>query len=209
MINIVMADDDMIIREGLKMLIQTQEDFNIAGVADNGNHAVELCRQFQPDVALLDIRMPEMDGISASKILMKEELSKPLLLTTFDEEDLIFNALKSGVSGYILKNSPPDCIFSAIRAVYNGGTVFQPDIINYIRTRISSVKPDTDTFELLSQRELDVVKLIAKGYSNNQIADELFLSAGTVRNHISVILQKTGLEHRTQIAIQYIKCYND
>lgn len=209
MIRIVMADDDVIIREGLKIILELQPDFELLGTAQNGAEAVKLCREKKPDVVLLDIRMPEMDGITASEIIMRDELSKPLLLTTFDEEDYIFRALKTGVSGYILKNSPPDRIFSSIRVVYNGGTVFQPDIVEYIRSRVSAISPDASIFELLSERELDVVRLIAKGYSNNQIAEELFLSSGTVRNHISVILQKTGLEHRTQIAIQYLRSFPD
>ncbi|MDO5577633.1 MAG: response regulator transcription factor, partial [Fibrobacter sp.] len=186
MIRIVMADDDVIVREGLKIILEMQPDFELVGVGQNGLEAVKLCRKRKPDIILMDIRMPDMDGIAASEIILKEELSKPLLLTTFDEEDLIFRALKAGVSGYILKNSPPDRIFSAIRAVYNGGTVFQPDIVEYIRSRVSTISPDTSSFELLSEREMEVVRLIAKGYSNNQIAEELFLSLGTVKNRISV-----------------------
>ena len=159
---IIIADDDSIIREGLKMIISSQPDFEVTGVACNGAEAVELCRKYKTDIALLDIRMPVMDGIEAAKIMLEENLCKPLLLTTFDEQELIHRALKVGVSGYILKNTQ-------------------------------------------TERELDIVKLIADGCSNAEIAEKLFLSNGTVRNYISVILEKTGLEHRTQIAVRYLK----
>lgn len=203
MINILIADDDALIRDGLKMLLESQSDFNITGIAKNGKEAVSLCRDQKNDVALLDIRMPEMDGIKAAEFMINESLCSPLLLTTFDEEDFIIRALRLGVSGYILKNSPAEMIFCAIRTVSAGGTVFQEDILKYIRERISSGGTNS-VFSLLSARETDIVRLIAKGLSNQEIADSLYISNGTVRNYISVILEKTGLEHRTQIAVEYL-----
>ena len=202
---IIIADDDSIIREGLKMIISSQPDFEVTGVACNGAEAVELCRKYKTDIALLDIRMPVMDGIEAAKIMLEENLCKPLLLTTFDEQELIHRALKVGVSGYILKNTQTDGIFSALRTVYNGGTVFQQDILSYIRDAAVKCYGKSAVFGLLTERELDIVKLIADGCSNAEIAEKLFLSNGTVRNYISVILEKTGLEHRTQIAVRYLK----
>ena len=189
---IIIADDDSIIREGLKMIISSQPDFEVTGVACNGAEAVELCRKYKTDIALLDIRMPVMDGIEAAKIMLEENLCKPLLLTTFDEQELIQRALKVGV-------------FSALRTVYNGGTVFQQDILSYIRDAAVKCYGKSAVFGLLTERELDIVKLIADGCSNAEIAEKLFLSNGTVRNYISVILEKTGLEHRTQIAVRYLK----
>ena len=202
---LILCDDDALIREGLKLIISSQPDFEIVGIGSNGKEAVKLCRENEVDIALLDIRMPEMDGIEAAEIMLKENLCKPLLLTTFDEQELIYRALKVGVSGYILKNTPTDGIFNAIRTVYTGGTVFQEDILQYIRESAVKNSGSSAIFELLSERELDVVKLIAEGLSNQEIADKLFLSNGTVRNYISVILEKTGLEHRTQIAVKYLK----
>lgn len=202
---LILCDDDALIREGLKLIISSQPDFEIVGIGSNGKEAVKLCRENEIDIALLDIRMPEMDGIEAAEIMLKENLCKPLLLTTFDEQELIYRALKVGVSGYILKNTPTDGIFNAIRTVYTGGTVFQEDILQYIRESAVKNSGSSAIFELLSERELDVVKLIAEGLSNQEIADKLFLSNGTVRNYISVILEKTGLEHRTQIAVKYLK----
>lgn len=202
---LILCDDDALIREGLKLIISSQPDFEIVGIGCNGKEAVRLCRENKVDIALLDIRMPEMDGIEAADIMLRENLCKPLLLTTFDEQELIYRALKVGVCGYILKNTNTEGIFNAIRTVYTGGTVFQEDILKYIRESAVNSSGSNAIFELLSDRELDIVKLIADGLSNQEIADKLFLSNGTVRNYISIILEKTGLEHRTQIAVRYIK----
>lgn len=204
MIKVLIADDDAIVREGLKMIITSQEDMCVCGDADNGNMALALARELRPDVALLDIRMPECDGITAAEGMLTEGLCAPLLLTTFDEEDFILRALKSEICGYILKNSPAERILNAIRTVNSGGTVFQEDILKYVRGKISPPNGG-EIFSELTSREIEVVRLIAEGLSNRQIAEKLFLSNGTVRNHISTILEKTGLEHRTQIAVMWLK----
>lgn len=204
MIKVLIADDDIIVREGLKMVITSQDDMEIAGEAENGNSALKLAREVRPDVALLDIRMPECDGITAAENMLSENLCAPLLLTTFDEEEFILRALKSGICGYILKNSPAERIVGAIRVVNAGGTVFQEDILKYMRQKISPVS-GSEAFKELTPRELEVVQLIAEGLSNRQIAEKMFLSDGTVRNHISAILDKTGLEHRTQIAVMWLR----
>lgn len=204
MIKVLIADDDIIVREGLKMIISSQEDMEISGEAENGNSAVKIARSVHPNVALLDIRMPECDGISAAKQMLEEGLCAPLLLTTFDEEDFILHALKSEIRGYILKNSPAERILSAIRVVNAGGMVFQEDILKYVRDKIGGIG-NYEPFNELSERELDIVRLIAEGLSNRQISERLFLAEGTVRNHISTILEKTGLEHRTQIAVLWLK----
>lgn len=204
MIKVLIADDDIIVREGLKLIISSQEDMCVCGEAENGNSALELARKLIPDIALLDIRMPECDGITAAENMLAEELCSPLLLTTFDEEDFILRALKSEICGYILKNSPAERIIGAIRAVKAGGTVFQDDILKYVREKISPTNGG-EIFAELTPRETEVVRLIAEGLSNQQIAERLFLSNGTVRNHISAILEKTGLEHRTQIAVMWLK----
>lgn len=200
-VSLILADDDTIIRQGLSLIISTQPGLELKGIGENGNEAVELCRKFHPDVALLDIRMPGMDGIDAAKIILKEGISSPLLLTTFDEPEFIGRALQVGACGYILKSSPTEQILSAISTVAQGGTVFAPDILNYIRS--VTVIPDSDLFSELTPRETEIVVLVAKGLSNVQIAEKLYLSNGTVRNHISTILEKLELEHRTQIAVKY------
>ena len=204
MVTVIIADDDMIIREGLKLMISSCEDLRVVGVAKDGKEALELCRELRPDVAMLDIRMPQMDGIEAAKRILGEELSQPLLLTTFDEEEFIVQAFSIGVSGYILKNSPAERIMNAIRAVAAGAVVFQQDILECIQGQVELEHNEDFCFHELSNREMDVVRLISEGYSNQEIAEKLYLSNGTVRNHVSMILEKTGLEHRTQIAVRYL-----
>jgi DNA-binding NarL/FixJ family response regulator len=209
MIKVLLADDDPIIVQGLSMIIGSEEDFEVVATACDGRVAVEMAREVRPDVAVLDIRMPHMNGIEAASVLLKEELCAPLLLTTFDEPELIAAALMAGARGYILKNSPADRILSAIRAVAEGGTVFAPDVVDYIKDMIKTPpktdKTQEDIFAELTPRELEIASLVAEGMSNSQIAERLFLADGTVRNHISVILEKTMLEHRTQIAVKYFE----
>ena len=206
MVKVIIADDDAIIREGLKMIIETQLDMEFLGAACDGREALDLCRKHKADVVMLDIRMPVMDGIEAAQRVLEEKLSIPLLLTTFDEPELILRAFRAGINGYILKNSPAERILSAIRLISAGGTVYQADVLEFIRSRVSLSHPDGHMFEvLLSPRELEIVKLIAEGLSNKEIGEKLYLTNGTVRNHISTILEKTGLEHRTQIAVKYLK----
>ena len=209
MIRIILADDDPIIVQGLTMIIGSEEGFELAGTAGDGRDAVRLAREVRPDVAVLDIRMPNMNGIEAASVMLKEELCAPLLLTTFDEPELIADALMAGARGYILKNSPADRILSAIRAVAEGGTVFAPDVIDYIQSMIKQAPKKNEarenTFSDLTPRELEIAALVAEGLSNAQIAARLYLADGTVRNHISTILEKTALEHRTQIAVKYFE----
>ncbi len=204
MIKLVLVDDDTIIREGLKMIMETQEDIEVAGICSNGQEAIKVCREVVPDVVLLDIRMPQMNGIEVAKVLLEERIGKPLLLTTFDEPDLMMQAVKTNVSGYILKSSPAKTILSAIRTIACGGTVFEKEVIDFISSNLSMIVGKSKLFKDLTEREYDVAGLIAKGLSNKEIGEQLFISDGTVRNHISAILSKTGLEHRTQIAIQYL-----
>lgn len=205
MIHIVLVDDDAMIREGLKMIIETQEDFILDAVCENGEKAIETCRRYKPEVTLLDIRMPGMNGIEVAKLLIEENISKPLLLTTFDEPDLILNAMKVNVYGYILKSASADTMLSAIRTVALGGNVFQKDVMNFITSQVSEQKQkENHLFDSLTEREVEVAAAIAEGLSNKEIGKKLFISDGTVRNHISVILSKTGLEHRTQIAVRYL-----
>jgi DNA-binding NarL/FixJ family response regulator len=203
MIRILLADDDPIIISGLTMILSAQDDIEVVATAADGAAAVKECRRHKPDVAVLDIRMPGTDGITAAETLLKEELSAPLLLTTFDEPDLMNRALASGAKGYILKNSPPDRILSAIRTVAQGGTVFAQDVLDYIRSVLSVPTVGEDLFTDLTPREREVASLVAEGLSNAEIAEKLYLSNGTVRNHVSTILEKSGLEHRTQIAVHF------
>lgn len=201
MIKIMLVDDDPLVLKGLSMIVSSQSEFELVGTAETGEDAIALCREKRPDVSVLDIRMPGMDGIETAEAIIKEQLSIPLLLTTFDEPDFIERALDVGASGYILKSSPAEVITAAIKTVARGSTVFSPDIVTHIKSMRGNV--NKDFFADLTEREMEIVELVADGLSNQQIADKLYLSNGTVRNYISLILEKTNLEHRTQIAVKY------
>jgi len=204
MIRLILADDDDLVLQGLAAIVGAFDDLELLGTAAGGRQALELCRGLKPDVAVLDIRMPDMDGIQVAQALIAEELCAPLLLTTFDEPDLIVKALEVGVKGYVLKNSPVQRLHSAIVTVAEGGTVFSPDIADFIRSQVHVSAQDGRLFAALTAREMEIVRLIAQGLTNEQIAERLFIANGTVRNHVCVILDKTGLEHRTQIAVRYL-----
>ncbi|MDR3036883.1 MAG: response regulator transcription factor [Coriobacteriales bacterium] len=201
MIRVLLADDDSLVLQGLTTILTSFDDIKLVGAVSSGAEAIALCRTENPDVAVLDIRMPGIDGIEVARTLIAEGLASPLLLTTFDEPELIARALEVGACGYVLKNSPVQRLHSAIFTVAEGGTVFSPDVLDFIRTQIHA--PAQDVFAALTQREREVVALIAEGLTNEQIAQRLYLANGTVRNHISTILEKTALDHRTQIAVRY------
>ncbi|NLK86414.1 MAG: response regulator transcription factor [Clostridiaceae bacterium] len=203
-IKVLIADDDALIREGLKIILQTDDRFEVMECVDNGAMALEYCSRQQVDVALLDVRMPVMDGLEAAREISAKTKTKPLILTTFDDDDFILNAVKYGARGYLLKGSPPARIMDAIRIVHEGGTVMQDVAMDIIKGELSSGKKGGIPEGLLTERETEIAALIAKGLSNKDIAARLFMSEGTVKNYISAILGKTGLEHRTQLAIYYL-----
>jgi len=203
-IKVLIADDDALIREGLKIILQTDDRFEVSACVENGLKAVEYCSREPVDVALLDVRMPVMDGLQAAREISSKTSAKPLILTTFDDDEFILNAVKNGARGYLLKGSPPARIMDAIRIVNEGGTVMQDVAMDIIKSELSAGRKGGIPEGLLTEREMEIVMLIAKGLSNREIAGRLFMSEGTIKNYISSILDKTGLEHRTQIAIYYL-----
>jgi DNA-binding NarL/FixJ family response regulator len=203
-IRVLIADDDALVREGLKVILQSDEGFEVVAVVANGAEAVAVCKRRTVDVALLDVRMPVMDGLAAAAEIARAKRGRALMLTTFDEDELIAGAMRSGARGYLLKSSPPQRIKEAIRMVAGGGTVLQDAAMDKLRDRLAAPLPGRIDTGLFSERELEVIKAIAEGLSNREIAERLFMSEGTVKNHVSAILAKTGLDHRTQIAIYYL-----
>ncbi|EJP6473912.1 response regulator transcription factor [Clostridium botulinum] len=203
-IKVLIADDDAFIRESLSIILNMDEDIKIEKTVENGLQAVEYCRNNKIDIALLDIRMPVMNGVEATKIISREGHGKVLILTTFDEDDYIREALHFGAKGYILKNNTPDTIIDTIKMVYKGNSVIQDvvmdKVLNSCNSNIKNINKD-----MFSRREIDVIEAISEGLSNKEISAKLFISEGTVKNYISSILSKTGLEHRTQIAIYHLK----
>lgn len=200
---LLIVDDDFFITTALKTILEAQENVTVASTGSSGAEAVRLYRELQPDVLLMDIRMKEMDGLTAADLILKEfPHARILLLTTFLDDDYIVRALKLGAKGYLLKQNYAS-ILPALHAVMKGQTVFGEEIMAKIPDMISRQnKFDYETYGI-SQREYEVIQLVAEGLSNKEIAGELFLSEGTVRNYLSVILDKLELRDRTQLAIFY------
>lgn len=205
-IKVLIADDDMLIRESLKIILGLDEEFEVVGCAENGLEALQKCIVEDIDIALLDVRMPVMNGVEASKEIAMKTTTKTLILTTFDEDEYIFEAFKNGARGYLLKNNSPEKIKDAIKTVLGGNTVMQDVILDKftqgIRNPNVNKTPKVDSF---TEREIDIIKAIAEGLSNKEISSKLYISEGTVKNYITSILNKTDLKHRTQIAIYYLK----
>ena len=203
---IVIVDDDSLVSLSLKTILEAEADVEVAAIGKNGLEAISLYDEHKPDVLLMDIRMDTMTGLEAAeKVLAAHKDAKILLLTTFSDDEYIVKAIHLGAKGYILKQEFAS-IAPALRAVYNGQTVFGDEIMNKIPTLISE-GGDSVSFEEfdLTEKEFDIVKLVAEGLNNKEIASELFLGEGTVRNYISTILEKLDLRDRTQLAVFYYK----
>jgi DNA-binding NarL/FixJ family response regulator len=201
-IKIVICDDDSLIRESLKILIPLKGDIEIVGEASNGQECIDICTDNEVDVALIDIRMPKVNGVEAVKEITKRTNTKCLVLTTFDEEDYINEAISYGAKGYILKNNSPEQIANSIISVYNNTIVMNENILDKIQGKTSEPKIAKYDF---TDREIDIIKAISEGLSNKEISKKLYISEGTIRNYITGILDKTGLDHRTAIAVNYLK----
>lgn len=206
-VKILIADDDGLIRDSLKIILELESDMEVVSTASNGQQAFELCQKIRPDVVLMDIRMPIMDGVLGTK-LIKEHFKdiKVIILTTFKDDEYIREAIKNGAEGYILKNQSSDSIVDSVRAVYRGNTVLDKEIADTLTSMIKD-KPDTKA-QLnceLGNRELEILKLISEGLSNKEIGAKLYLSEGTVRNYVTGLLDKLSLRDRTQLAIFYLK----
>lgn len=203
-VRLLIADDDSLIREGLKIILSMDEDFEVVSCVENGQKAVEYCLKEDVDIALLDVRMPIMNGVQAVKEISSRSNTKTLILTTFDDDEFIIEAVKNGAKGYLLKNNTPDSIKDAIKMVYAGNSVIQDVILEKLREGLISNKSKLDK-TLFSERELQIMELISKGLSNREISNSIYISEGTVKNYITSILDKTALQHRTQIAVYYLR----
>lgn len=206
-IKIILVDDDKLVRTGLKIMLETFEDIEIINVAANGEEALKACRKNQPDVILMDIRMPKCDGVLGTK-LIKEEFSKikVLILTTFNDVEYIHEALKFGASGYLLKDSDCELIYEGIKSSFKGNVVVNPEVASKIisenikynnKSNLEEVKSNYS----LNDKEISIIKEIANGLSNKEIGERLYLSEGTIKNNISNILSKLSLRDRTQLTI--------
>jgi len=203
--HIVIIDDDQLVAISLKTILENKPDIEVDAIGSNGLEAIELYKTHRPDVMLMDIRMHEMSGLEAGeKILSEFPKANILYLTTFSDDEYIVKALHIGAKGYILKQDF-DCIAPAINAVYTGQTVFGHEIIDRLPSMISSKKKNDYTAFGITEKDFDLLKCIAEGMNNKEIAAELFLSEGTVRNYLSNLLEKLELRDRTQLAVFYYK----
>ncbi|MBE5944979.1 MAG: response regulator transcription factor [Lachnospiraceae bacterium] len=202
-IKVIIADDSDFVRDGMRIILSVDEEFEVIGCASNGREAIDLAKENAPDIFLMDIQMPEMDGIEATKYIVDNNLGKVLILTTFDDDELVQSALKNGAKGYLIKNHTPEHLKQMIKSVYNGTGVMEENILESL-TKNSEVKPAGFSEEGYTAREMDIIKAVADGLSNKEIANKLFISEGTVKNYITSILAKENLSHRTALAVYYL-----
>jgi DNA-binding NarL/FixJ family response regulator len=213
MIKVMVVDDQELIRESLTMMLTTVPQIQYLGCAENGKQAIELAEALKPDVILMDVRMAGIDGIECSKIIIgKNPKTKIIILTTFEDDEYIYNSLKNGVSGFLLKGISKNELINSIITVYNGGATIQPEIISKVFSLFCKMAKSyyldhngSSGIDRLNANELKIIQLIGRGLSNKEIMHEIHLSEGTVRNYISNILDVLGLRDRTQIAIYAIQ----
>ncbi|MET8093255.1 response regulator transcription factor [Micromonospora sp. NPDC005220] len=202
MIRVLIADDQAMVRTGFGMIIGAQSDMEVVGEAADGVHAVELARRLRPDVVLLDIRMPRLDGLEALRLLAGPGVADPIrvvVVTTFDLDEYVHTALANGACGFLLKDSGPALLVEAVRAAVSGDALISPSITVRLLEHLSSPAPARDGGGL-SPRELDVVKLVARGLTNAEIASQLFIAVGTVKTHLASVQMKLKARNRVEIA---------
>lgn len=203
-INVGVVDDDAFVRESLKIILESDSEINVLGLFKNGQELLEFLEERFLDIILIDVRMPILNGVDTIKeAKLRGCKSKFIVLTTFDEDEYIEKALNNGASGYILKNNSSDKIIDTIKMVYKGNSVIQEEIYERFKKITSKDNEGKIDKKLFTERELQILEGVAKGLNNKEISKALYLTEGTVKNYITSILNKTGLKHRTQIAVYY------
>ncbi|MCP4677678.1 MAG: response regulator transcription factor [Deltaproteobacteria bacterium] len=208
MIRVMLVDDQRLIREGIEILLNLEQDIEVVGMAANGAQALQLAQELRPDVVLMDVRMPEMDGIAATRTLTKDNASiRVIILTTFDDDEYIFEGIKAGAMGYLLKDISSEEMADAIRTVHKGEALIQPAIARKVVTEFSRLASggtggQKELAVPLTDRELDVLKAMAEGLSNREISKKLHITEGTVKNHVSNLLTKLNTRDRIQAVLK-------
>ena len=207
-LGVLIVDDQALVRAGFRMILEAEEGMEVVGEASDGVEAVAEAQRLQPDVVLMDVRMPEVDGIAATRRLLGRDGldTKIVMLTTFDMDEYVYDALKAGASGFLLKDAPPEQLVAGIRAVASGDALLAPSVTRrvieeFVRRPPASVRTLTPQLDDLTARELDVLGLIARGLSNSEIATELFVSETTIKTHVAHVLMKLGLRDRVQAVV--------
>lgn len=200
-IRVLIAEDQTLMRQGLKTILDLEDGFEVVGLASDGSEAVERALALQPDVVLMDVQMPHVNGVAATAQLSAQlPATRVVILTTFDNDDYVFDGMKAGARGYLLKDTPANELLATIRRVHDGESIIQPSIATRLIAEFSRrTVPETQE-EALSERELDVLRLLTEGLSNREIAQQLVLAEGTIKNHVSTILDKLHAANRTQAA---------
>ena len=198
-IKILIVDDHPVVREGIGSMLKREPDFKIVGEASNGLEAIEKVRELIPDVVLMDLRMPELDGVEAiTRIRAEKPEVKFIILTTYSDDEYIFKGLAAGARAYLLKDAPRDQLFKAIRAVSQGESLIQPVVASRVLDKLAELSKKSPSSETLSEREIEVLGLMAKGASNKDIGDQLSITQSTVKTHITSIFQKLNVATRTE-----------
>jgi DNA-binding NarL/FixJ family response regulator len=210
-ISVLLADDQALVRGGFRMILEAQPDVEIVGEADDGRAAIERARELRPDVVLMDVRMPVLDGIAATRTIVAEALAqRVLVLTTFDEDEVVYEAMKAGASGFLLKTAPPARLVEAVRTVAAGEALLAPTVTRRLVERFVSGPPPGQSpppeLAELTDRESEVLTLIARGRSNSEIAGDLFVSEATVKTHVNRVLAKLDLRDRVQAVVLAYEC---
>lgn len=207
-LEVLIVDDQRLMRDGLRTLLELEADMDVVGEGENGEEALVRYAELRPDVVLMDIRMPKMNGVEATRRLCSEwPEAKVLILTTFDEDSYVIEGLQAGALGYLLKDVSGEELATAVRTIASGNALIGSEVARRVLTGLSSPQQTSKTshdthVETLSERELEILQLIAEGLSNPEIANRLFLAEGTVKNYVTNILQKTGTKDRTEAAVK-------
>jgi DNA-binding NarL/FixJ family response regulator len=206
-IRVLLADDQALVRSGFRMILEARPDLDVVGEAEDGCQAVEFGQRLRPDVVLMDVRMPKMDGVEATRKLVCEgSYARIIILTTYDLDEYVYAAIRAGASGFLLKDVEPSQLVDAIRVVAAGDALLAPSVTRRLLDRFSHTLPASaekspSVWSSLTERELEILKLLARGLSNAELATRLFLSEATVKSHVSNVLRKLGLRDRVQAVV--------